>query len=201
MISREAASRMQSDIMKLAHTYKTGAYIDRAAIKQAADVIAQREGYKSGQDLQRQIGARTQNIKKKLSASAQQQNAGKAAPDLVERYINLIHDNYGSVPLDWLLLREWTDVSATELRHARKGAIKRGYKQIKAKGGSYIFELPEQPKPQPPATNGAVETQQAALPLDGDDVVSLLRTIVTRLDEVIKEQRQLRAITANAWKS
>jgi hypothetical protein len=142
-----------------------------------------------------------QTVKRRKKRHQKQQQSGKGvSPELVERYIKLIHDGNGSVPLDWLLLRDWTDVSATELRHARKAAIAKGYTHIKDRGDRKLFDLPVLNNPAPPVTNGA-SPQQPALPLDSDDAVSLLRTIAAKLDDMIEEQRQLRAITADVWKS
>ena len=73
-----------------------------------------------------------------------------------------------------------------------------GYTHIKDRGDRKLFDLPVLNNPAPPVTNGT--SPQATLPLDSDDVVSLLRTIAAKLDDVIKEQRQLRAITADVWK-
>lgn len=201
-ISKQTASQLQSEIMKLAHTLKSGTYIDSDAVKQAADAIALSYGYKSGLELQRFIGSRTQTLNKKHgSQPTDQQDAGKASPDLIERYIEIIHDRDGSVPLDWLLLREWTDVTATELRHARKAVIASGYKQIKAKGDHYIFALPDLPKPATNGTGKADEPVQGVL-LEAEtrNSYDALLKMVTEFHvvqyDILTEMRQMRGLMA-----
>ncbi len=125
----------------------------------------------------------------------------KVSPDLIDRYIQLICDNNGSVPLDWLLLREWTDVTATELRHARKAAIDRGYKHIADRGDRKLFDLPMSNIPEDQPTTlpelRPFEAQQPVIVGLDLDVAQLLHEVLAVLRDIREGQFQL----LDAWKS
>ena len=194
MLPVDKAKELQSQIMKLAHTYKTGSRIDRNAVTAAANAVAQRNGYGSGVELQRLIGRSTAQPpkNKKPHVSTQPPSPDKVKPELVYRYIKLIQDNDGCVPLDWMLLREWTDVSATELRHARKAVIARGYEQIKSKGNQYVFELPKPDNLAPPSVNGASGG-------DEQDDTQVGRSLLILANQMSRIERKIDQLL-DAWK-
>ena len=142
-------------------------------------------------------------IKRHKLAAKQQTEQNNVSPALVDRYISYIKEHHGKVPLDWVLLREWTDATSTDLRHARKVIIARGYRLTNKSGGYYSFQPPEPPVSS--ELNGRPQSASAApiqqtLALDPDSSVAVLSDIAAKLDQVISELRQLRGITAEVWK-
>lgn len=137
---------------------------------------------------------------KRQKQAAVQPEQNNASPELVDRYISFIKEHDGRVPLDWVLLREWTDVTATDLRHARKVVIAQGYRQDAKSGGYYTFFPPAPPEPNGHFQPAITAPIQQPLALDPDSSVAVLSDIAAKLDQVISELRQLRGIIAEVWK-
>lgn len=137
---------------------------------------------------------------KRAKQAANQSKQDSASPELVDRYISYIKEHDGRMPLDWVLLREWTDVTATDLRRARKVVIAMGYRQEAKSGGYYTFAPPLPPEPNGIPQPASTAPIQQTLTIDPDSSAAVLSDISAKLDLVISELRQLRGITSEVWK-
>lgn len=183
MSSKKTAAELQSEIMVLAHTLKTGSYINRDAIKRAADLVAQRHGYGSGLELQQMIGSQTSNLGKpnKQPPPVEQKQDGDSYK---ARYTRLV-EAHDVLPPDAVLNDAWGCADGT-LSSIRSELRQQGYEFDKSNGLWKVVKRPSAPvAPVAPvaASNGVV---QGSLELVADSSCS----------DVVKEVRQIRALVA-----
>lgn len=132
--------------------------------------------------------------------AAKQTAETNVSPAVVARYISYINEHDGIVPLDWQLLREWTDVTATDLRRARKVILSQGYEQNAKSSGHYVFTPPLSPEPtERPTYNIPADVEQTRNHEANSDA-AVLDDISAKLDWVISLLRELCDITNALWK-
>lgn len=185
-ISEDQASQLQREILTLAHKLKTGSYIDRSSIKQAADMVASQHGYKSGLEIQGLIGSKTHNLNKsKPNAN------GSKIERIASEIVRLAESGDGMLPHDWKLANE-LGCEPGDVRHARKLLVEKYRWTVRERSKGRSYEAPAAAAVQSKVNgkvNGKVDAEaiQGTLLVASPDKVQLA---------ILNELRQIRGLMA-----
>jgi hypothetical protein len=192
MISVEKAKELHSELMVLAHTLKTGSYVDGPSIKQAADMVAKRHGFQSGLELQQQIGAVTQGFGKSKAKPAAKPAAKPHSESYKARYRKLV-ESHDQLPSDSFMNDLWGCGDGTLSSIRSELRREEGYDFASANGAWMVTKRPAPPAP----VLGAVATVPPVPAVNGTVMQGALELVADNSgDEIVRELRQLRALMA-----